>query len=70
MNCALATWSRTDTGRLSPSGDGRCTWKAPERPVIPKAFYFFGFGSSEPSGGNINRKRPHTECPLWEKKHA
>lgn len=66
MNCGLANWHRTKTGALHPSGDGRCTWKFVPA-AIPKSRYYVG-GYSEPSGGNIDRKSPCTDCPTWEAK--
>lgn len=64
--CAYANWRRTEAGRLHPSGDGRCSWTFPEI-ALPKAFYWTGFGMTapRPSGGHINRKQPHPDCPQF-----
>lgn len=70
MDCALAKWERTKTGRLHPSGDGRCQWKAPDI-AVSAAFYFSGYKRKalpEPSGGYIERKQPYTDCPTWREK--
>lgn len=54
-NCKYARWERTNSGRLHPSGDGRCsyTYKIPE---LPQAYYF-PFGEMHLSGGYINRRQ-------------
>jgi hypothetical protein len=68
--CALAEWSRTKTGRLHPSGEGRCSWRMTPT-VIPAAFYWSGWiahRQPEPSGGYIDRREPKSDCPTWEPK--
>jgi len=69
-NCALAKWQRTKTGRLHPSGDGQCQWRMPEV-IIPRAFYYHTWSHAErdvpaPSGGYIDRRKAHTNCPTWK----
>lgn len=70
LNCALAKWDRTATGRLHPSGNGRCLWVM-DKIAIPRAFYWLSSSQDYfpwPSGGWINRRKPHTDCPLWTAK--
>ena len=68
--CRFAEWQTTASGRLHPSGDGRCKWELP-RVNLPVAFYFFGTPDKHslprPSGGYINRKRLQP-CPAWNLK--
>lgn len=58
--CKYAKWDRTKTGRLHPSGDGRCEY--PYKMLeLPASFYWVGPMSSrgyiyKPSGGSINRQ--------------
>ncbi len=62
-DCKHALWKRTASGKLHPSGDGRCQypWKMPELPV---AFYWIN--RPGPSGGPVNRKRDNAEhCAYW-----
>ena len=65
--CKLAEWDRTKDGRLSPSGDGRCTWEktfrvAASTRLISKDARFFG--------GYICRKRdyehPTKRCGVFQ----
>ena len=56
-NCKLAEWEKTKTGRLHPSGDGRCTYEYKVR-VLPASMYWSSRTIPRPSGGYINR---HTE---------
>ena len=54
--CKYADWQRTKSGRLSPSGDGRCQyqWKIPP---LPASMYFaLSVNALTPSGGHISRK--------------
>jgi hypothetical protein len=68
--CRFASWDKTASGRLHPSGDGRCTWEVPSI-NLPIAFYFVGsvdrHNIPQPSGGSINRKRLKP-CPAWNLK--
>lgn len=71
LTCKLAEWKRTITGRLHPSGDGKCGWKPPHIP-IPAAMYWIGRqldGSPSPTGGYINRTMVDTitECETYER---
>jgi len=53
-DCIHAEWDRTKTGRLSPTGDGRCRFDYKPRP-LPASMYWIS-GPSMPLGGHINRK--------------
>ena len=55
LGCTYANWNRTATGRLHPSGDGRCAypWKMPP---LPMSMYWLGQSPPRPLGGNISRK--------------
>ena len=55
LHCRYAEWDKTKTGRLSPTGDGTCTWKFKPTP-LPASMYYIGGGSLLPRGGFINRK--------------
>jgi hypothetical protein len=69
--CVHAEWKRTASGKLHPSGDGRCT----KQIVIPPLPGAFGWGYAwssksgripEPIGGEINRRQELKEhCPYW-----
>jgi len=54
LDCKYADWKRTTSGRLHPSGDGRCTykWKSPQ---LPASMYWIGQSEPKPSGGHISR---------------
>lgn len=52
-HCIHAAWERTKTGKLHPSGDGRCT-KTVQVPQLPQALYWLG--EPKPCGGHINRR--------------
>jgi hypothetical protein len=62
--CKHAKWNTTVTGRLSPTGDGRCTYEI-KPPVVPAAFYYIPH-DHRPLGGHINRKKEHANhCPTY-----
>jgi hypothetical protein len=50
--CKFANWDKTKTGKLSPTGDGKCTYEV-KLPVLPASMYW----SSAPHiyGGHIER---------------
>lgn len=55
-HCKWAEWDRTESGRLHPSGDGRCRypWRMPQ---LPASMYWIGSRHyPTPSGGYISRK--------------
>lgn len=55
-DCIFADWKRTASGRLHPSGDGRCK-KVIKIPELPQSFYWLGMRDSpRPDGGYINRR--------------
>jgi hypothetical protein len=70
LSCRFALWRRTSTGRLHPSGDGRCMWKGWRDWKIPGCMYYAWSGATQlapkPDGGHINRREPITSCPCWE----
>lgn len=53
--CKYAQWDETTTGRLHPSGNGKCKypWEMPE---LPQAFHWIGRSAPTPYGGYINRR--------------
>ena len=64
--CKHAKWDRTATGRLHPSGDGRCGWKV-KLPLLPPSMSW-GLGRSDPRpyGGHINRRQELKDhCPYF-----
>ncbi len=54
LYCKYAKWAKTASGRLHPSGDGRCMypWKMPR---LPQCMYWIG-SEPYPPGGFITRK--------------
>ena len=54
-DCKYALWDKTETGRLHPSGGGRC--KYPYKvPALPQAFHWMYHEAPEPLGGYISRR--------------
>lgn len=72
-HCRYAEWNRTASGRLSPTGDGRCAFPI-RMPAIPAAFYFVGSSERPPVvGGFVNRHRElKRDCPTfaWAERKA
>lgn len=66
LNCGYATWLKRVDGALHPSGFGNCTWKPPIV-ELPKAFWYLN-GPGNPMGGQLERHRPHYDCPQWKAK--
>lgn len=65
VGCAFAEWNKTKSGRLSPTGDGRCGYEV-KLPQLPAAFYWLGSAST--GGGHINRKKELREhCPMYQR---
>ena len=65
LNCGLATWLKTASGRLHPSGDGRCGWRW-EKPKLPASFYWVGGGGMSPCGGQLDRHNlPKGDCSFF-----
>lgn len=63
MGCVFAVWEVSQTGRLSPTGRGKCAFIV-KVPVLPEAFAW----SSVPSiqGGEIKRgRRFEKDCPTY-----
>lgn len=66
LECKHADWQRTASGKLHPSGDGRCRWEYPEI-SLPVSMYFVSFGKGpSPSGGHINRRHEWRDCPQFQ----
>ena len=53
-HCKYAEWHRTATGRLHPSGEGKCKFVF-RLPLLPQSMYWLTVPS--PFGGWINRKK-------------
>lgn len=53
LHCKYAEWDKTTSGRLHPSGDGKCTF-AYKAPPLPQSMYFIT--EPKPYGGHINRR--------------
>lgn len=69
--CKWAEWQKTASGKLHPSGEGRCTFVI-KMPVLPMAFYYAGETNKRevprPYGGEINRRRElRDHCPCFQK---
>lgn len=63
--CKYAGWDKTKTGKLHPSGQGRCTYPY-KIPALPLAFYWLSVNLPSPCGGFINRKCMNQDhCPYW-----
>jgi hypothetical protein len=66
LGCQYAEWQKTKTGKLHPSGDGKCKFEY-KLPQLPAAFYFIGISYPSPCGGYINRKKQNkNHCPYWQ----
>lgn len=68
VDCKFAGWKRTEAGRLSPSGDGRCKWEY--KPPVIAAAYSWSWWSGRaptPDGGFINRRKPIERCPVFQR---
>lgn len=61
--CIHAKWDRTETGRLHPSGDGRCTYMVVIH-QLPVSMYWIGPAPS-PSGGWISRHKTFSDDCLY-----
>lgn len=55
VDCKYAKWNRTKSGRLHPSGYGRCEYPW-EMPPLPAAMYWIGNKAPDPCGGYISRR--------------
>ncbi|MGD9157191.1 MAG: hypothetical protein PVG39_02170 [Desulfobacteraceae bacterium] len=66
IGCKYAKWDRTKTGRLSPTGEGRCTF-AIKMPVLPTSMFWSFRVEPNPSGGFINRRKEfENHCPCYQ----
>ncbi len=65
--CKHAKWDRTKSGRLHPSGVGRCVYPF-KMPQLPAAMYWLTIREVKPCGGYINRREDLKEhCPYFER---
>ena len=63
--CKYAIWEKTKTGRLHPSGDGRCKYPY-KLPKLPASMYWL-YCLDRPEGGYINRRIDLKEhCVYYE----
>lgn len=65
-HCKHAEWKKTATGRLHPSGDGKClyVYKVPKLPACK----FWLSGDPRPCGGHISRKEELKEdCVYFQR---
>lgn len=53
LHCKYAEWNKTASGRLHPSGDGKCGYQY-KMPPLPQSMHFIS--EPKPYGGRINRK--------------
>jgi len=69
-NCEYAIWQRTRTGKLHPSGRGRCGY--PYRiPALPASMYWITIIAPTPYGGWINRREELKDhCAYYSEKHT
>lgn len=66
VGCKYAEWKTTTTGRLHPSGDGKCTYQY-KVPPLPGCMYFIH--DPKPIGGDINRREElMSHCPYFDRK--
>ncbi len=69
VGCKFAAWDRTATGRLHPSGDGRCSYQY-KLSQLPAAYSWIQ-GEPKPWGGWINRREAlPTPCGLFQPEPA
>ena len=67
-DCKHALWDTTATGRLHPSGGGKCKYKW-VMPQLPQAFYWIDRSAPAPFGGYINRRKDlQDHCTYYARK--
>lgn len=64
--CKFAVWERTRTGRLAPSGVGRCSWEKTFR-VPPQTFRYPDGKMHIKNTQAIYRNERTVPCPVGEK---
>ena len=70
LGCKWASWKRTESGRLHPSGDGRCTVPF-KMPVLSAAFYWLSEHPPRPLGGFIGRRKELKDhCPHYAREES
>lgn len=74
LDCGLAQWKMTSSGRKHPDGSGKCGWNGWEEFRLPHAFKDYHNYDKDrvgymrrPDGGYIDRKSPHKNCPFYQK---
>ena len=68
MTCQFANWRKTASGKMHPTGEGKCTYALSEM-IIPASYYWIGFREKGPmpSGGRIDRRAPFSRrCPTYK----
>ena len=53
LHCSYADWTRTEAGKLHPSGEGQCKYQF-KVPPLPASMYWLG--NPYPCGGRISRR--------------
>jgi hypothetical protein len=67
-DCIYADWQRTESGRLHPSGDGKCQ-KIIVIPKLPPCWHWAGCSPPSLCGGHINRRQPLSEhCQFYQER--
>jgi hypothetical protein len=67
LNCKFAEWSRTASGRLHPSGDGKCEFPL-KMPKLPASMVWLEV--PRVSFGLISRKKDLKEdCVYFQRRH-
>lgn len=68
-NCRYAVWKKTASGRLHPSGDGKCmfTW---EPLPLPKSYFGMSIPRPVLQGRSVDRHDPFKNCQTWTELRA
>lgn len=68
LTCKLAEWKKTPSGRLNPSGEGRCTWRPAYIPTATAWHWAFDRAQPVPVGGWITRRpaKPIVQCETYQ----
>jgi len=54
--CKFANWYKTASGRMHPSGDGRCTYEVKIPPLPASKYWSWNRKGPDINGGHINRR--------------
>lgn len=68
-DCRFAEWQKTASGRLSPTGAGRCTWKKTFL-VPPQSFRYPDGKMTITNSQGLWRNEHNLPCPVGEKKEG